>query len=229
MKKTLSDQEIDKLLSKLTADAAVDESMIDDISASPATWWAVKRNIAQQTRVRAPWPPVSIWRRFLLFGVPSFAAVAVGFGIFAFFFASHSPEVADLNVVGGVPQAATPARSVTMTENPNNRSTVPDDPLRENKAASIAVKTAGKVGGRRPQRVTTTTISVAKKETIATEFIALSHAGGPESGQIVRVKVPSSMMVSLGVIQSVAKPERLVNAEVVLGDDGQTHAIRFIR
>ena len=71
---------------------------------------------------------------------------------------------------------------------------------------------------------------VAQKSTeIKTDFIALSYARNPDSGQIVRVRVPSSMLVTLGLVASVAKPSNLVDAEVLVGDDGLTRAIRFIR
>ena len=74
-----------------------------------------------------------------------------------------------------------------------------------------------------------TTSALAKKAVeIKTEFIALSYARNPESGQIVRVKVPSSMMVTLGLVATVEKPSALVDAEVIVGDDGLTRAIRFI-
>ena len=69
---------------------------------------------------------------------------------------------------------------------------------------------------------------IAVEET-KTDFIALSYAADTESGQIVRVKVPSSMMVSLGVATNVEKESKMVNAEVVIGDDGLARAIRFIR
>jgi hypothetical protein len=36
-------------------------------------------------------------------------------------------------------------------------------------------------------------------------------------------------MVQLGLVSTVAKPSELVDAEVLVGDDGLTHAIRFIR
>jgi hypothetical protein len=71
--------------------------------------------------------------------------------------------------------------------------------------------------------------TVAAKEEIKSEFITLSYARDPESGQIVRVKVPRSMMVTVGLVASVDKPTTLVDAEVLLGDDGLTRAIRFIR
>jgi hypothetical protein len=64
---------------------------------------------------------------------------------------------------------------------------------------------------------------------IKSEFIALAYARSPESGQLIRVKVPSSMMVSLGVVPTVNDPSKLIDAEVLVGDDGLTHAIRFIR
>jgi hypothetical protein len=37
------------------------------------------------------------------------------------------------------------------------------------------------------------------------------------------------MMVTLGVVPTVDKPSELVDAEVLVGDDGLTRAIRFIR
>jgi hypothetical protein len=64
---------------------------------------------------------------------------------------------------------------------------------------------------------------------VKTDFIALAYAREPESGQLVRVKVPSSMMVTLGVVPTVTNPSALVDAEVVVGDDGLTRSIRFIR
>jgi hypothetical protein len=71
--------------------------------------------------------------------------------------------------------------------------------------------------------------AVAKKSAeIKTDFIALSYARNPDSGQIVRVRVPSSMMVTLGLVATVEKPSNLVDAEVLVGDDGLTRAIRFI-
>ncbi len=66
------------------------------------------------------------------------------------------------------------------------------------------------------------------KET-KSDFIALSYAANSESGQIVRVKVPRSMMVSLGVTTNVEKNSELVTAEVIVGEDGSARAIRFVQ
>jgi len=70
---------------------------------------------------------------------------------------------------------------------------------------------------------------VGASEEIKSEFIALTYTGNPESGQLVRVKVPSSMMVTLGLVSAVQRPTSMIDAGVVVGDDGMTHAIRFIR
>lgn len=76
-------------------------------------------------------------------------------------------------------------------------------------------------------RKTVKTVGSPKTET-ATEFIALSYLPASESGQIVRVKVPRSMLVSLGVSTNVERSKELVNAEVIVGDDGAARAIRFL-
>jgi hypothetical protein len=36
-------------------------------------------------------------------------------------------------------------------------------------------------------------------------------------------------MVQLGVVPMVNDPSKLIDAEILVGDDGLTHAIRFIR
>jgi len=70
---------------------------------------------------------------------------------------------------------------------------------------------------------------IKTREEVKTDFISLTYAQQPSSGQVLRVKVPSAMMVELGVVPTVEKPTSLVDAEVLVGDDGMTHAIRFIR
>jgi hypothetical protein len=67
------------------------------------------------------------------------------------------------------------------------------------------------------------------KTEVATNFIPLSYLPATESGQIIRVKVPRSMMVSLGVTTNTERGAELVNAEVVVADDGGARAIRFLK
>ena len=50
-----------------------------------------------------------------------------------------------------------------------------------------------------------------------------------ESGQILSVKVPRSMMVALGVTTNAERNSEMVKAEVIVGDDGAARAIRFMK
>lgn len=228
MNNKYSDEQIDKVLSHLMAETVVDEALIDEISTSPTTWWAVKRNIARENAVQ-PWPPSTFWKRMFSFGVPAFAALALVAGVIWFTADRGGSPLVATKTRTTVPTATTDTTQLSKADDPK---TGPEQPeiVSETRTASVKTERGPKASspGKRRQPTQPSTLS-AKDETVSTEFIALSHAGGPESGQVVRVKVPSSMMVSLGVVPSVSKPSSLVDAEVVVGDDGQTHAIRFIR
>ena len=96
-------------------------------------------------------------------------------------------------------------------------------------AKSIAKSGNARILTKKAQKASKSESPTAPREETKTDFIALSYAAETDSGQIVRVKVPSSMMVSLGVKTTVEKESELVSAEVVIGDDGMARAIRFIR
>jgi hypothetical protein len=93
---------------------------------------------------------------------------------------------------------------------------------------SNATAVSRKIQNTEPKYVEVATKAV-EKEKIKTDFIALSYSSAAESGQILNVKVPRSMMVALGVTSNVENISELVNAEVVMGDDGLARAIRFVQ
>ena len=67
---------------------------------------------------------------------------------------------------------------------------------------------------------------------VATEFFPLTFIADSralESGQVVRVRMPRSALVSFGVPMNVERAGELVKADVVIGDDGLARAIRFIQ
>ncbi len=96
---------------------------------------------------------------------------------------------------------------------------------RNEQAASKAKSFRAAVAPPRTEKVKS---ARSPKTESATEFIALSYLPASESGQVVRVKVPRSMMVSLGVSTNVERSKELINAEVIVGDDGAARAIRFL-
>ena len=222
MNKQVSDKKFDQLMRSLLDDAAIDDAAINDIADSPAMWWGVQRRINEQKTAKTPWPPVL--KRWLMIGVPTAAAVVIGLTLLLNRTPVTSNDVAnDLRV-----QPTSTAATLPPTE------TVPPAALSQPIQATAkplshqpaAVKTI--VIRHSPRKVEGATVAVNKSE-IKTDFIALTYARDPDSGQIVRVRVPSSMMITLGLVASVKKPTDMVDAEVLVGDDGLTRAIRFIR
>lgn len=224
MLKDNSDERFDAFMKKLIAHTAIDDSEINDIADSPAVWWEVKRRIAEQKSEQGfAWSPVVKTWRLLLFGVPTFAAVAILAGFFVFRPAGDNSTSAPLHT------ASSGTRSIAAISRPvaadNVQVVQPSVDIRGKRSNDLGPATAAY---KRPA-VRSTVNTTAKSPEIKTEFIALSYARDAESGQIVRVKVPSSMMVTLGLVATVEKPSALVDAEVIVGDDGLTRAIRFIR
>jgi hypothetical protein len=230
IKRQLTEEQLDNLMRSMMNDAAADEATVNEIADSPGLWWAVERQI-NKTREsgRMPWPPrPKIWS-MLLGGVPVAAAVLILMSFMVF--RPVSVPVDQVNVNGGQGDGSLetfpPNPLVTSQPEPEVLSGgVTSDSFLNKTPSNPSFRKASMkrtVANRKPATQT------AKRAEIKTEFIALSYAGNPESGQIVRIKVPSSMMVSLGLMSTVARPNSLVNAEVVVGDDGMSHAIRFIR
>ncbi|MFN0139457.1 MAG: hypothetical protein ACKVQW_05145 [Pyrinomonadaceae bacterium] len=230
MKENFKDDQIDLLLQRIVNDAAFDDARVDEIADSPQLWWGVQRKIKAEASAVAN-TGAGLIRRWLLLG----ASLSVAALLLAFFFVPRPPENTGEQV------ANAPARSLRDESNDLEDRVKPVENPSVDPKATNSIETASKPANSvkkavvdrkspRPQqpKSRTTTAKSAPIE-VKSEFIALSYARNPESGQIVRVKVPSSMMVSLGLVASVEKPANLVNAEILVGDDGMTHAIRFIR
>lgn len=224
MSKNIPDEKFDLLLKGLLDRSVADDSVVDDIADSPALWWNVQRRIEEQKDAsRTPWPPVRTFFRVLKYGVPAFAAIALMIGIVFLYPWSDEHNTAEL-------QQMTATKPVGSPDKVETAIAVQPEPINEIKTIThhkfVRAKAIRKASSLR-SNVADPTL-VAKKTEIKSDFIALSYARDAESGQIVRVKVPSSMMVTLGLVATVEKPSALVDAEVIVGDDGLTRAIRFI-
>src|SRR6266542_34446 len=79
--------------------------------------------------------------------------------------------------------------------------------------------------------VTTTTPADYNSE-IATEFLPLGYGNAlnlQDGGQIVRVEVPRSTLVSFGLPVNMNRVSERVKADVIFGADGSARAIRFVQ
>lgn len=231
MKKEITDKAIDDLMRTLLDDAGHDEDVLNEIADSPSIWWGVQRNIAKEASpYSSPWPPPKTLWKMLLIGFPATAAAAL---LLVFFFSTKPAKVGEQAVVIPTEQkitAETKPESSLPIASANTGTTIRTESDVERHFTPRVAK------GRTPSLDKTVAVRKANRpidrsaeNSVKTDFIALSYADNPESGQIVKVKVPSSMMVTLGLVASVQKPSSLVDAEVLVGDDGLTHSIRFIR
>ena len=67
---------------------------------------------------------------------------------------------------------------------------------------------------------------------IATRFLPLTSVDSLEymdGGQLVRVEMPRSALVSLGLPMNIERADERIKADVLIGNDGVARAIRFVR
>ena len=237
MDKKFSDEQIDRIAKNLLRDFAPDDETLDEIAESPRLWWNVRNGIEAQRAIREPRffdrfrPSLLAFGALLVFACLGLTVLFVGSGD------NSDPTIAGRNVVQSeiIEVVETPADSppnapaekpVSANSAPTGKVSVkdPDAP------AKFVAKNrhAGNSAGRNPKPSKPESANIKREET-KTDFIALSYAARSDSGQLLRVKVPSSMMVSLGVKTTVERESELVSAEVLIGDDGMARAIRFIR
>lgn len=229
MSNKLTNEQADQLLKALVRETAVSDDTINEIADSSQLKWAIQRNIASQTPAEiAPWPPSFNWLRFLGFATPVVATLLVIISIFIFRPTQRTEQAGlqqndqpQMNVISPATQSAPVAPQIqTSISEDTITKAVPSRTV----AKAVASKSVNFV----KRTVSDQTTKNVEKVEIRSEFIDLTYAQRPESGHVVRVKVPNSMKVSLGIASSVDKPSDLVDAEVLVGDDGLTHAIRFI-
>jgi hypothetical protein len=241
MDKKLSDEQLDKIARNLLKDFTLDDAAIDEIAESPKLWWSVRNRIeAEKTRREKSWF-FAFRPQILAFGA---LAMVICVGLAALFLNSKN----DSQPIAKVDSVQSPTEEKVKT--PENSAVVlPKDDFKkpeiskksesnpvyakvpvkniEPKAKLIAKNQLRETSAKQANN-SSKVLSKTPEET-KTDFIALSYAANTDSGQIVRVKVPSAMMVSLGVATNVEKESKLVSAEVIIGDDGLARAIRFIR
>lgn len=230
MGEKLTEENIDQLLRRLVNDTGLDSSKTDEIADSPQLWWGVQRRIKAEVKPLSMWNAGS-WRRWLIFGAPVTVTALLLLALFAWKPEQNSDDLAVIPTEQPSNQVMEIGSQAKSTETTSVDGAVVASNETTEKSSYAVKNTVVTRKTPRPQPSKKTTASVAMSEAteVKSEFIALSYARNPDSGQIVRVKVPSSIMVSLGLVASVEKPNSLVNAELLVGDDGMTHAIRFIR
>lgn len=108
-------------------------------------------------------------------------------------------------------------------------------PGSQRRLAEVSKHIGGRVGAsnQRHKTMETSSDSQPQVETeIATDFIPLVNRESMrelDSGQLVRVELPRSALMSFGLPVSMEHANDRVKADVVVGQDGLARAIRFVR
>jgi hypothetical protein len=85
---------------------------------------------------------------------------------------------------------------------------------------------------RAPRRNRNNEVANHVNREIATDFMPLGYLNAAtlqDGGQIVRVELPRSALVSFGLPVNMDRYHERVKADVLLGVDGLAHAIRFVK
>jgi hypothetical protein len=85
---------------------------------------------------------------------------------------------------------------------------------------------------RHTRRRATTSYNVARNDETVTDYIPLTYladATAVESGTVLRVELPPSALIAVGLPAPVERTDSRVKADVVVGDDGVARAVRFVR
>jgi hypothetical protein len=86
--------------------------------------------------------------------------------------------------------------------------------------------------GQQPTTETTTAVANNSNSEVATQFMPIGYAGPinlQDGGQLVRVELPRSAMLSMGLPVNMDRYSERVKADVFLGVDGVARAIRFVQ
>jgi hypothetical protein len=93
----------------------------------------------------------------------------------------------------------------------------------------VAKKTSTK---RHTRRRAETSDDVARNDETVTDYIPLTYladATAVESGTVLRVELPPSALIAVGLPAPVERTDSRVKVDVVVGDDGVARAVRFVQ
>jgi len=129
--------------------------------------------------------------------------------------APRTPETAHQRPAPPIPEPPAYPPAPTPVDQPDNRIAVSHSPAMI-KARRSARRSPDRMTGR---EITTDFMPIA----YGSEYIPI------ESGQIIRVRMPRSALISYGLPASPDRFDEKVKADILVGNDGLAHAIRFVQ
>ncbi len=214
----LEKKKVDEIGRVVVKAATLPNREIERIVGNEMLFESIRKRIALETSDRK----AHSWMRP---GVKALAACAVLIAIVsAFYVLRPSPvEVVVDRVVA--PPEVSPAQRFAEPDKIVDTADLPE-PVLIDRAERVSTRTTTKVS--RPKMPSTT-----RQGANTSEFYALSYAGDPNEtergGRIVRVDLPRTVLFAMGVDIPLENEVETVKAELLVGSDGVTRAIRVIR
>ena len=223
----MNNQELDAIGKRLFAASRLTEAEIDRIASSPDMFDGVRRRISHQSK-EEPASVKSFRIPKLAFG--SALATALGLGVFAFYL--QQDRSASLSVAG--PATSSPVQHKgpapalkTVKAFSQAYATFPDEKVATSSApvVDVAVQRETRRSQPRFERA-----GYTKPQ--ENDFVAVTYVGeGAEStrgGRVIRVDVPRSTLFAMGFPVSLENESPTVKADLLIGPDGVTRAVRLV-
>jgi len=199
--------------------ARADEEVINAAADSPFLFQRVRAQLAAQ-----PEPPAKRGWLAALFGGARFpvwamTATAVAVLVATMLLARTMRQT--------TPEAPTPMVAMTPPGRPSMPINITPAPAPE----ELRVMAAAARETARNHFLRRSSIKRVEEE-VTTEYMPLTYvayADEADGGHVVRVQVPRSALLTLGVQFGAAPSAELVKADLIVGDDGLARAIRLVR
>ena len=225
-KRGLNNTELDVVAAAVIKSDSIHTSKIEDIVCDPLLFDKIKTRIKEEpSRRSVALVVLSFIRRnaAAVSGVLLISIAAISFGLF-----KGTPETAKVSqpLTTGESKAKQPA--VTRFHEPDvvvsPRTVPPEDSIESIRPqrASVTRTQPTRTTSRRPQ----------VRMNRGGDFYALSYAGDPNEtergGRIIRVDMSRSALFAMGVDIPLENEAEVVKAELLVGNDGVTRAIRVL-
>jgi hypothetical protein len=177
------------------------------------------------------WQPRRVQRQWWL-AVAAALAVCLALGLAARQW--RAGNNAGVTVKKEEPTPPQPIQTPIVIQGGSGTPAMPDKPKTSDAPPTLRVAYRKPVPRRLPavpQRTMRKPVVSAQPTELVTEYIPLTYLATPtaiESGQVVRINLPRSSAVALGLPAHVSSSEENIKADVVMGDDGLARQIRFV-
>ena len=220
-KRKMNNQKLDSIGKQLFAASRLTEAEIDRIASGPEMFDGVRRRISQQVKTEARSARPFAIPRFV-FGSSLVALLVLGA------FALYLKQ--DQTVASDPPRPTDTAQPVkTVKAFTQAYATFLDEEQEVVAPAPPRIEAAVQRETRRPQpRAERASYTPAPEN----DFVAVTYVGdGAEStrgGRVIRVDVPRSTLFAMGFPVSLENESPTVKADLLIGPDGATRAVRLV-